>query len=188
MTTETRWPQSAGSLLIHLLWSAHKSLRWGHLAGWLHTPSLTSARSRENPEWNTTGSHFTLLQVSIISIRNEIGQFQQHLTESSTDICILLETWLKDSDEEKTLVSQIPSPGFNIISYPGKNGRSVGMAIIHRELVEILAHEGKYEATTMECRSYKIKLSCETLSLYVIYHILSTSVLQLCGKLTTLLE
>ena len=40
----------------------------------------------------------------------------------------------------------------------------------------------------MECSSYKIKLAGETLSLYAIYCILSTSVLQFCGKLTTLPE
>ena len=40
----------------------------------------------------------------------------------------------------------------------------------------------------MECSSCKIKLAGETLSLYAIYHIPSTSLLQFCGKLTTLLE
>ena len=40
----------------------------------------------------------------------------------------------------------------------------------------------------MECISYKIKLAGETLSLYAIYHVPSTSVLQFCGKLPTLLE
>ena len=50
----------------------------------------------------TPGWFFTLSQVNIRSIRNKLGQFQQHLTKSSTDICMLLETWLKDSHEEKT--------------------------------------------------------------------------------------
>ena len=62
------------------------------------------------------------------------------------------------------------------------------MAIIHRELVKILVHEQSYEAMTMECSSYKIKLAGETLSLYAIYCIPSTSVLQFCGELTTLLK
>ena len=62
------------------------------------------------------------------------------------------------------------------------------MDIVHRKSVKILVHEGNYEATTMECSSYKIKLADETLSLYAIYHIASTSVLQFCDKLTTLLE
>ena len=34
------------------------------------------------------------------------------------------------------------------------------MAIIQKELVKILVHEGNYEAMTMECSSYKIKLAC----------------------------
>ena len=42
--------------------------------------------------------------------------------------------------------------------------------------------------TTMECSSYKIKLAGKTLSLIAIYYIQSTSVLQFCGALTTLLE
>ena len=62
------------------------------------------------------------------------------------------------------------------------------MAIIHRESVKILVHNGNCEATTMQYSSYKIKLAGETLSLYAIYHIPSTSVLHFCGKLTTLLE
>ena len=65
---------------------------------------------------------FTLSQVNITSIRNKIGQFQQHLTKRSTDICILPETWLKDSNEENTLVSKIPPPSFNIISFLRKKG------------------------------------------------------------------
>ena len=40
----------------------------------------------------------------------------------------------------------------------------------------------------MECSSCKIKLAGETLSLYALYHIPSTSVLQFCGKVATLLE
>ena len=40
----------------------------------------------------------------------------------------------------------------------------------------------------MECSSYKIKLAGETLSPYAIYCVPSTSVLQFCAKLTTLLE
>ena len=40
----------------------------------------------------------------------------------------------------------------------------------------------------MECSCYKIKLAAGTLSLYAIYCIPSTRVLQFCGKLTTLLE
>ena len=62
------------------------------------------------------------------------------------------------------------------------------MAIIQRESVKILAHERKYEVMTMVCSSYKIKMAGETLSLYTIYHITFTSVLQFCGELTTLLE
>ena len=80
----------------------------------------------------TPGQFFTLSQVNIRYIRNKICHFQ-HLSESSTYICVLFETWLKDSDEEKTLVSQIPTPSFNIISYPRKNGRGGRMAIIHWE-------------------------------------------------------
>ena len=88
--------------------------------------------------------------------------------------------------KKKTLVSQILPPSFNIISYPRKNGRGGGTAIIHRKSVKILMHEGNYEATTMKCSSFKIKLAGETLSLYTIYCIPSTSVLQFCGKLTTI--
>ena len=40
----------------------------------------------------------------------------------------------------------------------------------------------------MECSSDKIRLAGETLSLYEIYCIPSTSVLQFCGELITLLE
>ena len=130
----------------------------------------------------TPGQFFILSQVKIRLTRNEIGQFQQHLIKSSTDICILLETWLKDSVEEKTLVSQIPSSGFNIISYPRKNQRCGRMVIIHTKSVKILVHEGNYKAMTIQCSYYKIKLAGETLSLYAIYHILFTSVLQFCGN------
>ena len=83
----------------------------------------------------TPDRFFTLSQVNIRSIRNKIGQFQQHLTESSTDICILLETRMKDSDQEKPLLHQIPPSSYNSISYPRKPGRGGETAIIQRELV-----------------------------------------------------
>ena len=50
------------------------------------------------------GQFFILSQVRIRSIWNKIGQFQQHLTKGSTDICILLETWLKDSGKPDTTI------------------------------------------------------------------------------------
>ena len=175
---------------------------WWNFFYWIHIISRTRQEA-QGQEWGTTtinhmdlslitksitpGQFLTLSQVNIRSTRNKIGQFQQHLTKSSTDICVLLETWLKDSDEEKTLISQILPPSFNI-SYPRKNGRGGGMVIFHSELVKILVHEGNYKAMTMECSSYKIKLADETLSLYATYHIPSTGVLQFCGKLTRLLE
>ena len=116
----------------------YRRLRAGwNLSYWIHIISRTRQVAQDQAQGTTTIDHmklslitksitpglfFTLSQVNIWSIRNKIGQFQQHLTDSSTDICVLLETWLKDSDEERTLVSQIPPPGFNSISYLRKMG------------------------------------------------------------------
>ena len=107
----------------------------------MHATTINHANLSLITKIITSGQFFTLSQVNIGPIRNKIGQFQQHLTKSSTDICILLETWLKDAGEEKTLVSQIPSSGFNIIYFPRKNGRGGGKTIIHSELLKIAVHE-----------------------------------------------
>ena len=51
---------------------------------------------------------------------NKIASLQHYLCDSQIDICAITETWIKQDDPLQ--VSDIPPPGYSIISVPRPDG------------------------------------------------------------------
>ena len=132
---------------------------------------------------------FDITHVNVRSIGNKAPQVQLEIGAQGIDICAITQTWLRPSEEEAILLQQITPPGYNIVSYPRSNGKTGGgLAVVHKKDIKLQNHCIMKYLKTMEYSQFQIKFRSEILSLFVIYCILSTSVLQFCEELVSILE
>ena len=64
--------------------------------------------------------NLSLAHINACLVKNKIASFQHYLSDSRTDICAVTETWIKQDDPLQ--VSDIPPPGYSIISVPRPDG------------------------------------------------------------------
>ena len=126
-----------------------------------------------------------LVNLSLInacSITSKVDQFQQELIELIVDMCGITETCLKH-DNINANVKEIPQPGYKILSTPRKtNQTGGGIALVYRDNYNIKLLDCPKDMDTMEFQGYHMRFNDTTLNLYVIYQILSTSILQFCNE------
>ena len=127
--------------------------------------------------------------MNVRSIRNKAPQFQLEIGAQGIDVCAITEIWLRPSDEEAIPLQQIIPPGYDIISYPRSNGKTGGgLAVVYKKHIKLQNHSIMKNLKTMECGQFQIKFRSDIISLFVIYCIPSTSVLQFCEELVSILE
>ena len=130
-----------------------------------------------------------IAHVNVGSIRNKAPQFQLEIGAQGIDVCAITETWLRPADEEAIPLQQITPPGYDIVSYPRSNGKTGGgLAVVYKKHIKLQNHSIMKNLKTMECSQFQIKFRSDIISLFVIYHIPSTSVLQFCEELVSILE
>ena len=130
-----------------------------------------------------------ITHMNVRSIRNKAPQIQLEIGAQGIDVCAITETWLRPSDEEAILLQQITPPGYDIVSYPRCNGKTGGgLAVVYKKHIKLQNHSNMKNLKTMECGQFQIKFRSDIISLFVIYHIPSTSVLQFCEELVSILE
>ena len=82
-----------------------------------------------------------------------------------------------------------PPPGYKILSTPRKTNQTGGrIALVYRDNYNIKLLDCPKDMDTMEFQGYHMRFNNTTLNLYVIYQILSTSILQFCNELSLLFE
>ena len=127
---------------------------------------------------------FDITHMNVRSIRNKAPQFQLEIGTQGIDIYAITETWLRPSEEEAILLQQITPPGYDIVSSPRSNGKTGGgLAVVHKKHIKLQNLCIMKNLKTMECSQFQIKFRSDIVSLFVIYCIQSTSVLQFCEKL-----
>ena len=82
------------------------------------------------------------------------------------------------------------TPGCKIISYPRSNGKTPGIfVLVHKNHIKLQKHYILQTLGTMECGHFQIKFGVEmVVSLFIIYHIPNTSVLQFCEEMVSIFE
>ena len=96
---------------------------------------------------------------------------------------------LKPDEEESILLQQITPPGYDIISYPRSNGKTGGvLAAVHKNHIKLQKNCILQTLASMECGHFQIKFGLEMVSLFIIYCIPNTSVLQFCEEMVSIFE
>ena len=130
-----------------------------------------------------------LVILSVINARSitpKIHQFQQELLEHHTDICGNTETWLKQDDIEATTREIAPS-GYKILSLPrstGQQGGGIALVYCDHYNVKQLGKPTNTDTNTMEYQGYHMRFDNVSINLYIIYQLLSSSVIQFCYELS----
>ena len=126
-----------------------------------------------------------LAHINARSIGNKIQPFQEYITKRKVDLCAVRETRVKGDDT--CLPKEIPAPGYKILTTPRASNRpGGGVPLVYKNSFKVNAIAYNLpQSTTMEYSSYKIKTSYkeESLNLYVIYRLPSSSVIVFCIEL-----
>ena len=134
-------------------------------------------------------TQLALSSVNARPIRNKTNSFQQYITENNIDLCVITETWIKETDDIN-LTNEIPPMGYNIISHPCKTGKQGGgLALTYRNTIKLqdkTDNTRNYE--TMEHSNFDILFPGTKINLHLAYKIPSASVLKFCEELTDILE
>ena len=129
----------------------------------------------------------SLAHINARSIVNKIQPIQ-YIVDKNTDICAVTETWIKKDDTDM-VTREIPPPGYNILSHPCMDGRSVGgLGIIHKDYITINSSKVTKNHNTMEYMSHSLRIKQTSIDICVFYRIPGTSVIDFCSGLTSKIE
>ena len=68
--------------------------------------------------------NLSFAHINACSVKNKIALLQHYLCDSRIDVCAITETWIKQDDPLQA--SNIPPPGYSIISVPRPDGQQGG--------------------------------------------------------------
>ena len=120
-------------------------------------------------------------------MRNKCDQGQLYLSNYDTDLCIIMETWLKPSEEIFNEKSYVPPA---IISSNPRMGDKAGggIVILHIECLKIRINRD-YNFYSCECFEYGVQLAeNEGLNLYAIYRPPDSKMGMFIQDFTTMIE
>ena len=177
----------AGQMLFHYIKtiaSKNKTETIEEIQSGVNKNNLTEIKKKAK-----STKFFTIAHVNVRYIRNKAPQVQLELGTQGIDICPITETWLKPDEEESILLQQITPPGDNIISYPRSNGKTgAALAVVHRNHIQLQNHCILQTLLTMECGHFQIKFGLDMVSLFIIYCIPNTTLLQFCEEMVSIFE
>ena len=119
------------------------------------------------PEDHTKPTNKLRITLSNIrSIKNKEELVMDHLASSNSDLAIIIETWLTDSEEDNAWVACSPfnQNGWNIHTVNRTTGRGGGMALIHKDKLSVKTeNSGKkkcfeYLINSIKNRNYKFRI------------------------------
>ena len=109
------------------------------------------------------------LSVYLINLRscnNKTALMKQLINDLDLDICSITETWLKEEDEVGK--ATLKPDGYKILSSPGPSRPDGGIAIIHKENLQV-AKSHEYQFGTCECTDFKISFDQFSYTLALFY-------------------
>ena len=138
---------------------------------------------------NLRPKQISLSLVNARSIVNKTVPFQQYITEKDTDISIITETWIKMVDDPNT-IKEIPPLGYKICSHPRRtNRKGGGLALVYKDSIIIKdVNDVTNSFATMEHCNFNINFAGTVVHCHIIYRMPSTSVINFCGELTSIME
>ena len=75
--------------------------------------------------------------VNAHSIINKVSQFQLEICDRNTDICVIIETWIKQGDID-AVIKKVPPLGYKILSRSRSGGRTGGgVALVYRDYYSV---------------------------------------------------
>ena len=82
---------------------------------------------------------FTLATVNTRSIKGKDQDLHQYLTENSTDICTVTETWLSYADVDKLWLqtTDLNNNNYKFVPVHRSNGRGGGIGIIYKSQLQM---------------------------------------------------
>ena len=174
----------AGVRLFHWIYTIHGS----------NVPSTQMGQpdcNQPHPPWykiiRLVNLHIMILCLSLVNARsvvNKVESLQQHILEREVDMCAIMETWIKSSDENN-VTNEISPPGYSIYSHLRQSGRwGWGSALIYKDNVKVEDKTVDKIFNTLEHCNFTLKFAGTTVNLNIIHRIPSTSVIQFCDEMT----
>ena len=101
-------------------------------------------------------------------MRNKTLDLHEHLVEHDIDVMAVTETWLKENDEIK--ITELLPPNYKIVQRPrGKNRPGGGVAIIHKDSLDVSVKPNCINATAFEHLEICITFPSKTYRIILVY-------------------
>ena len=146
---------------------------------------LTPIELRTHKDNGNCVSATNCARINCHSISNKIADLKTHITHNHLDVCILMETWIKEDD---TTTSALLCPlGYKSLLISRKKQRGGGFALVYS--VKATAKISQiHEFKSMVCTSFIINLPTNVLHLVAVYRPPDRSVLHFALDMLDLTE
>ena len=113
--------------------------------------------------------HLTLVVCNTQSIKNKDTLLLDHLVDVKSDLCLITETWLSDSDDAWIATSDIMFNGYKLSNINRNQRRGGGLALAYKNNLNVkLSLHG--QSCSFEYAVWECNISNMLLTLVGIYH------------------
>ena len=108
---------------------------------------------------------------NVQSVKNKQLILHHYMVESSIDLCVLTETWLRDTEADQAWLqcSSLNNNGFKCFTSNRQNRRGGGLALICRDMYKVTSL-GSGQLRSFEFAKWRLSLKHTTLTILAIYH------------------
>ena len=157
-----------------------------HAVNWDNLFCIETTHNTSQPQLSSAS--LENLHGALINCRsmvNKMQEIQLELVNNNLDLCILTETWIKDSDTFTP--TRLCPNGYKSLSISRQDKVGGGIAIIYNSKLNISMARGQL-FKTMESTCFSINTGNRPVNLITIYRPPHSNVLEFCNELTNLLE
>ena len=150
--------------------------------------SVNTANLKTTQLVNNTIGKDQCLQCATVNCRliiNKPADLKVEISNKSTDLCALTETWIKEDDMTTPL--ELCPPRCKSISIPCHNQMGGGLAIIYKDTLN-LTQNSTYNFQSMECSDFRLDLPSHCVNLAIIYRPPDRSFQQFLDELYNYME
>ncbi len=110
--------------------------------------NLISIDTIKDRHIKNNSQHITIGLVNIRSFKNKDIWLKQELVEQDIDLCVVTETWLRNSDEQWIEGTELNKDGFKMQNTSRQDGRiGGGITLVYRDVYNIKKIEERHIRT-----------------------------------------
>ena len=121
------------------------------------------------PTFSQTPTNIHLSLLNAQSLKNKELMIIDYITQSNLDVCVVTETWFKDTDKMWIKSSEFNKNGYKIRVHNRDERQGGGLALIHKNNIKVKDIDKGF-CRSFEYAVWKIGMRSTTATIHAIYH------------------